>query len=522
MAADRSHEQPDYTETPDTPQPPEGPTHRTIALSLAALGVLLLMLPLALAARSLGASTARYQAEMAAIQETRIALDTPAPQVVTLQAEADGLRADMEAIRTLQPVSGTLAVDWPAVMKALSSFAPNQMTLIALSQEGNRLVVQGRALDDSIVVAYARSLETSSLFSRVVVRSIAALPVAAPTAGSTATPVPPTPTPTTPVAPTATPDVRDAFEPDDTTPADIYAGQTQSHTFGPDGDVDRLRFTAKAGRHYRVSTQNLATGVDTVLSVSVSGTVYSNDDTQAGQLASSVQFAAPTDRDVDVVVTITNRGEYGAAQKYSVRLEEVVMTATPVTATQTPQTAPSATITPVPTSSGMDEYETDDYAPKIIFLGLPQRRTFYPIYDVDRVQFQAKAGKTYHVYTSQLAAGVDTALAVTMDGTTLTNDNRAEGDASSEVVFSVPGGADKHVDIVVTNLGTYGPQQSYRLTVMEAIVAPTPLTSTGSGRVSGLAAPLRVAALTTAQTQDNWSVQFEIVLELEESTAWKR
>jgi hypothetical protein len=176
-----------------------------------------------------------------------------------------------------------------------------------------------------------------------------AIPTPTPTPTSTATPTTtPTNTATPTNTPTSTPDPRDVYEPDDTDPQPIPAGDTQSHNFYPDNDVDRGKFLAKAGRYYRIFTSELALGVDTSLTVSVDGNTYTNDDRQPGDLSSEVVFQVGTSQDMEALIEVTNRGQYGSDKWYRITVEEIIPTPT-ATPTNTPVT-PSPTVTTPPSS----------------------------------------------------------------------------------------------------------------------------------------------------------------------------
>lgn len=167
-----------------------------------------------------------------------------------------------------------------------------------------------------------------------------------------------TATPTNTLNPSETPALADQFEPNDVNPSLIAVGETQTHNFYPQGDVDKVTFRAKAGRWYTVSTGNLSVGVDTRIELWVAGERYDNDDAVPGQLSSAVQFRAPGE--VMVVVTITNLDQFGAERFYDISIVEVPPTLTPTethtptptqtgTATQTPTHTPTFTATPTDT-----------------------------------------------------------------------------------------------------------------------------------------------------------------------------
>ncbi len=157
--------------------------------------------------------------------------------------------------------------------------------------------------------------------------------------------------------------------------------------------------------------------------------------------------------------------------------------------TDTP--VPTPTPIPTPTPDLRDAYEPDDN-PKPIAVGETQTHNFYPDSDedkVDKVEFLAKAGRSYRVFTSGLALGVDTSLKVSVGGATYTNDDRQPGDLSSEVVFQA--GGDVWPLVEVTNRGQYGPDKWYQITVEEIVPTPTPTptstpTTSSSSRSPGV------------------------------------
>ena len=103
-------------------------------------------------------------------------------------------------------------------------------------------------------------------------------PPSTPTPTSTSTPTT-TPTPTPTGTPTPIPGV-DEYEPDDTVEdaKPIAIGETQLHNLHPEGDKDLVKFPVKAGYWYDVYTSYLALNVDTVMTVTVGGNVYFDDD----------------------------------------------------------------------------------------------------------------------------------------------------------------------------------------------------------------------------------------------------
>jgi len=119
-----------------------------------------------------------------------------------------------------------------------------------------------------------------------------------------------------------------------------------------------------------------------------------------------------------------------------------------------------------------DAYEPDDEEPKCIDEREPQQHNFYPDGDQDFVEFLAKPAdggeRWYGVFTSDLAAGVDTAITVTMGSyDPWYNDDYdpGSGNFASTVCLST---TEQYTAVVaITNLGQFAPTSSYTVTVVE-------------------------------------------------------
>jgi len=254
-----------------------------------------------------------------------------------------------------------------------------------------------------------------------------------PVAGVTATGAPtytPTPTPTTSCG--------DIYEPDDVIPKMIAVGDIQEHTFCPSGDQDRVVFTAKAGYAYQIETTDLATGVDTYLTVQIGSTVYAADDRTPGDLSSSLQVQNSTGADAAAYVIVTNKGLAGSNKVYRLRITTLALG---------------------------DQYEVDDVNPGAILISSPQNHNFYPGGDVDRLYFIARAGRSYRIYTYNLVAGVDTILTVNLGATQKVSDDRSTTDLSSLVEITNTSSQDAQVIAIVTNKGQFGQDKTYTIQV---------------------------------------------------------
>ncbi|MBP7686861.1 MAG: PilN domain-containing protein [Thermoflexales bacterium] len=319
------------------------------------------------------------------------------------------------------------------------------------------------------------------------------VPTLTPTPGPAATTAAATLVPTSTVAPTATsaptatpvPDLRDAYESDETLPKPIAIAQSQLHNFYPEGDFDQVQFLVKSGRFYRLYTTDLAMGVDTFMTIGVGTSIYTNDDAKPGMLASDLTFSV-TGGDVIATARITNRGQFGPDKQYQLVLEEFVPTPTPVTTSTpvpfTPTPTPSATPspTPSPTPDLRDTYEPDGATPAPIAVNGSQARNFYPSNDTDQIVFMAKANRYYTIQTSNLALGVDTFITTTQGGGAWINDDYATAPAGAYAsMLCITATIDGPAVTTIANKDLFfGPSQTYSVTVNEVASPPAPCAPT--------------------------------------------
>ncbi len=156
-------------------------------------------------------------------------------------------------------------------------------------------------------------------------------------------------------------------------------------------------------------------------------------------------------------------------------------------------------LAPAATPDLRDSFEPDDAQPQPIALGQPQTHNFYPTNDVDNVSFLAKAGHYYHVYTTALAPGVDTNLAVRIGGLVLSNDDVRPGTLSSDVVIQNTG-PDTTAVATISNRGMYGSDKTYQIVVEEVIATPT-ATPTNTSTPTATPTPMPTSTLAPTPTQ---------------------
>lgn len=497
-----------------TPQTPRGP----IVLWMIAAGLVILLVPLALAASTIRNDAQRVSADLVSIRQSLTSIPTPLPEVQELTSSLAQLQAQAAQIDVILATLTATRTNWLAIMTALGNYNPDQIVLSSLAQAGSQITIGGKAVDDASVVDYVHVLEASGQFSSVILQSVRTLATLPATITPTSTP---TPTPT--FTPTTNP--RDEFEPDDTQPKPIFLGQPQTHNFYPSGDVDAVTFLAKAGRTYRAATINLAPGVDTVLTVTAGTATFTNDDVAPGTLRSEIVFQAPGSADITVVARVANRGPFSPDARYQIAVDEIVPTpaSSSPTPTGTPTASPTPSFTASPTSEPRDGFEPDDIDPKPIAIGETQLHNFFPDGDVDKVSFVAKLGRVYQAFTSELALGVDTAIHVSQGGKQWINDDAASGTGSYESMVCFQAPADGTAVVTITNVQRqFGTAKTYKITVKEIadLTEPkcaqtTPVASLF--RAPGLAAPEAMPRRAGPNRQAllaTLNVEFVIVVEI--------
>ena len=502
-------------------------------LLLILAGLVVLALPFYLVYNTL---SGREQEAATEIETLAIALNataTPDSQIETLQAQLEVAQANRDALITITNELNAQTDAWPEILNALANYDATQLRLEEISQSESQIVLQGSAVNDQVVMDYTQNLQDSACFERVVIQSIQVVEKAfVQEAASTATPAvvnrstaTSTPVATTTTTATVLPE-GDAYEQDDTTPNDIYPDKAQEHTFYPPYDVDLVQFLAKSGRYYRVYTTDLEPGVDTSLTITLGDQIYVNDDRSNGDLSSELVIAVPAGTDVEALVQITNRGQYGTTQSYVIVVEEILAS----TSTPTPETTatPQATATPAsaatarPTYGLEDVYEPDDYDAAELVVGQSQIRTFSPEKDIDQVVFQALPSHRYEIATSWLYPDVDTSLVVYVGEVAYTNDDCSNGEARSCITIDIPAGETTLVTVKVTNNGTFGPGQLYTLGVTDMGIYNTSMNNR-EARKSDVEQVHFVQTATSAShklkpaSETTTSVQFSILLIIEES-----
>jgi Tfp pilus assembly protein PilN len=148
-----------------------------------------LILPLVLISTAVAQDNRKVALELAQIEQDIESARQPEPEEQTLR---DSLLETQQQVTMLKGVREDIVtrhVNWSAVMTAVGNYGSVRMTLTGLSQTEKQITLSGQAETESTIIAYARMLEETGLFSRVVVQSISLSVIPTPTpAPVTATP----------------------------------------------------------------------------------------------------------------------------------------------------------------------------------------------------------------------------------------------------------------------------------------------------------------------------------------------
>jgi Tfp pilus assembly protein PilN len=164
-----------------------------VILWLVVFSVAGLILPLVLISTAIEQNNKTAALDLAQIEEEVNNAKQPEPAEQALRDTLLETKNQRTVLETLRDDLVSQHVNWSAVMAVVGNYGSAKMTLTGLSQSGTQITLSGQAETESTVIAYARMLEETGLFTRVVVQSISlkVLPTSTPTPGvATPTAVP--------------------------------------------------------------------------------------------------------------------------------------------------------------------------------------------------------------------------------------------------------------------------------------------------------------------------------------------
>lgn len=245
-------------------------------------------------------------------------------------------------------------------------------------------------------------------------------------------------------------------------------------TLWPVGDLDYYQFFVKSGSRYRINTQELANGIDTVL------TVF---DAQGNQLAQNDDFGVVGSRASQVEIT-------ASADAFYYALIENKDPSDPTNKTYCFQAAEIAQPTPTPSQTPIGEGDDCEFNSTlqtacVIGLGQTYNMDFVPTLgssqDTDYFRLWMKAGVTYTCETLNLSAYADTNMIfLDQNGNdffpNLGNDDRELGDRSSRLSILAPYTGYLSIVVGPVNPPPYdeSPLHTYQLLCNQSVPTPTP------------------------------------------------
>lgn len=161
-----------------------------LVIWLVILSFMLLLLPLYLISTTIQQDISTLESELTDLQATLAYTPPPVPEEEALRQSLDEARS---LLNLLQPLGNELTaghINWPETIAVIGAYDQRHIELTTLTQTENRLIVNGRAEDETAVMAYADVLQESNLFERVIVQSITMRDVPGPTPAAEDAPTP--------------------------------------------------------------------------------------------------------------------------------------------------------------------------------------------------------------------------------------------------------------------------------------------------------------------------------------------
>lgn len=110
--------------------------------------------------------------DLARMEELLATTPTPDPEEEELNAELLAIRANAMALEPINAQMARAHVDWPTLIRTISTYEHWQLRLTGILQSNSVITLNGEAIDEPIVTAYANMLRESDHFGTVVVQSI--------------------------------------------------------------------------------------------------------------------------------------------------------------------------------------------------------------------------------------------------------------------------------------------------------------------------------------------------------------
>ncbi len=163
---------PNVTPTQEENEDAASPRQSRLSVWLIILGLALLFVPLFLTSTTIQELTVTLDFERTVVAATLNYTPPPNPTVEALSATLLWVRQQGNTVESLQGTLAAMHINWPSVMAVLGAYDPAQLSILAITQNPDNILVKGQAVDQRVVSAYADMLRESGLFQQVDVGSI--------------------------------------------------------------------------------------------------------------------------------------------------------------------------------------------------------------------------------------------------------------------------------------------------------------------------------------------------------------
>ncbi len=289
----------------------------------------------------------------------------------------------------------------------------------------------------------------------------------------------------------------DDYEPDNSAAqaSDISTdGSKQTHNFHVALDKDYVKFDATAGESYTIKTSNLGDESDTYMYFyDTDGITLITYDDDGGDeyLASKIVWTCSVSGTYYVRVEHYSYSAYGADTNYDLSIST--------------------------TGTSGDAYEPDDTYSQANYIstdGSKQTHNFHVALDKDYVKFDAVAGESYVIETSDLGDESDTYMYLyNTDGTTLITYNDDGGDEylASKIVWTCSVSGTYYVGVEHYSYSAYGPDTNYNISILGSGGPTAALVSVSSPTQTLQIGSTFTVNVTVANATDLYLVQFDLL-----------
>lgn len=162
----------------DDTQEKDGQVHESgngntrLVLWLIVMSISFLVIPVFLTGSVIQEERMMVEEQLAGLQAELDVTPPVDPQIERLESELLTLRNSTSDMESLQTTLQATNIDWTTIMLSFLAYDPNLMELTAITQTDRRIIVNGRADDESDLMAYVDVLRDSGLFAQVILQSI--------------------------------------------------------------------------------------------------------------------------------------------------------------------------------------------------------------------------------------------------------------------------------------------------------------------------------------------------------------